>query len=42
MSSEIRIDLIDGILTVEPGDQAQRSERDTVVAHLRRKLALLN
>jgi regulator of sirC expression with transglutaminase-like and TPR domain len=34
--------VIDGILTVEPGDQAQRSERDTVVVHLRRKLALLN
>ena len=34
--------VIDGILAVEPGDQAQLSERDTVLAHLRRKLALLN
>lgn len=32
----------DGILAVTPGDPAQRRERDTVLAHLRRKLALLN
>ncbi len=34
--------VIDGILAVEPGDPAERSERDTVLAHLRRKQALLN
>ncbi len=34
--------VIEGILAVEPGDRTHRSERDTVLAHLQRKLALLN
>ncbi len=34
--------VIDGILAVAPGDATHPSERETVLGHLRRSLALLN